>query len=439
MNTVLRKVLERSREAVRPYYLRYLYFPLFPDSRPTHFGDCWNYPAHTISPDLKLPEGNNRRGPDLLFFPMTDWHTRIQRTQHLARTFGAAGHRCFYLNPHLGREFPRPYAFSSTPQLNLVESLIAELHVHLPLEPVFHDRLLTPQENARIIDALKTLFDAGATKELVQIVSFPLWLEAAQSIRDQLGFPIVYDCHDVLRGFRNISPEITNKEADLFEASDLVIFSSQELLDENVAQLPQLKAKSIIVRNAVDETLLRQGEAHRKTARFAGANSVTIGYVGALDFWFDVDAVELAARSHPEWEFLLIGRVEDKRILRLDSLPNVELIGEVPHSALHKYMPTFRAALIPFERNELTIGTNPIKLYEYFSYGLPVVSTALPEMEEFGEVLYLYKDCAGFLEQLEAAVKEDNPGLRQNRIDIAHRESWSARVSQLSKAFESLF
>jgi glycosyltransferase involved in cell wall biosynthesis len=195
----------------------------------------------------------------------------------------------------------------------------------------------------------------------------------------------------------------------------------------------------MIVRNAVDESLLRHGEAYRKTAGFAGANSVTIGYVGALDFWFDVDAVEMAAGRHPEWKFLLIGRVEDKRILQLDNLPNVEFIGEVPHSELHKYMSTFRVALIPFERNELTIGTNPIKLYEYFSYGLPVVSTALPEMEEFGEVLYLYQDSAGFLEQLEAAVKEDNPGLRQDRIDIAHRESWNARVSQLSKAFESLF
>ena len=438
MKTVFRKALERGKETIRPYYLRWLYFPLFPNLRPEHFQDCWRYPAQTIA-------RNGSHAPTqspaaacaeyaLLFFPMTDWHTRIQRTQHLARTFASLRHQCFYLNPHLGREFPNPYFFSDSPKLHILEPLIAELHIHLPFEPVFHDRLLSAHESTLIVNALKTVFDTGGTTKLIQMVSFPLWIDAAQKLREQFGFPIVYDCHDVLSGFHKISREIVEKEPALFEISDLVVFSSQQLLNENVAQYPYLKDKSILVRNAVDESWLSRCDAGCKSPD-GNESEIVIGYIGALDFWFDVDAVEMAARAHPDWKFLLIGRVEDKRILRLAKLPNIVFVGEVPHAGLHKYMATFRVALIPFLRNDLTLGTNPIKLYEYFSYGLPVVGTALPELEEFESLLYLYDQPDEFTAQLEKAVAEKDAFLRQSRIGIAHRESWNARVTQLSEAF----
>jgi glycosyltransferase involved in cell wall biosynthesis len=442
MKTVFRKALERGKEIIRPYYLRWLYFPLFPNLRPDHFQDCWRYPSQTIvaAEDRLLDDRqlSATQAPALLFFPMTDWHTRIQRTQHLARTFASLGHPCFYLNPHLGREFPNPYFFSNSPKLHILEPLVAELHIHLPFEPVFHDRLLTSRENGLIVNALKTLFEAEGTTRLVQMVSFPVWSEAARKIREQFGFPIVYDCHDVLSGFRKISKEIVEKEPELFEISDLVVFSSQELLNENVAQYPYLKDKSILVRNAVDESWLSRSDADRKGSA-GNVSEIIVGYVGALDFWFDIEAIEKAARAHPNWKFLLIGRVEDRRILRLSKLPNIVFVGEVPHSELHKYMSMFRVALIPFLRNDLTIGTNPIKLYEYFSYGLPVVSTALPEMEEYKALLYLYDQPGQFTGQLEKAVAEKDSFLKQSRIGIAHRESWNARVDQLSEAFQNIF
>jgi glycosyltransferase involved in cell wall biosynthesis len=427
MKTVFRKAVERGKEIIRPYYLRWFYFPLFPKRRPEYFQDCWRYPVQT--------PGSNGKTPALLFLPMTDWHTRIQRTQHLARTFASLGHQCFYVNPHLGREFPNPYVFSDSPKLHTLAPLIAEIHVHLPLEPVFHNRLLSAHESTGIVNALKIVLAATRTHTLVQMVSFPIWIDAALQLREQFGFPIVYDCHDVLSGFRKISREIVEKEPALFESSDLVVFSSQKLLQENVARYPYLKSKSILVRNAVDESWLNRSAADRKPA---AREEIVIGYVGALDFWFDTDAVENAAGAHPDWKFLLIGRVEDKRILRLSRLPNIVFVGEVPHAELHQYMAMFRAALIPFLPSDLTMGTNPIKLYEYFSYGLPVVSADLPEMEEFQTLLYLYDQPGQLNERLERAVEENDAFLRQSRIGIAHRESWNARVEQLSEAFRPL-
>src|SRR6185369_11308199 len=133
------------KEQVRPFYLRWLYFRLHPDRRPPGFLHCWRYPYQKISGPLlsdRLPSAL----PDLVFFPMTDWHTRIQRTQHLARAFAGLGFRCIYINPHLGREFESVRLFDPAHRLTQLEENVYELHVRLPGEPVFHERMLSPAE-----------------------------------------------------------------------------------------------------------------------------------------------------------------------------------------------------------------------------------------------------------------------------------------------------
>jgi glycosyltransferase involved in cell wall biosynthesis len=412
----------KFKEFIRSYYLRWLYFPLFPARRPKYFLDPWKSPAAEPRP--------TERNPDILFLPMTDWHTRIQRTQHLARAFAARGHRCFYLNPHLGREFPETYPFTHSPQLRELEPRIFELHVHLPLEPVFHERLLSAAESARISSSIMQVLDQAGSTRLVQILSFPTWAGVARQIREQRNATLVYDCHDVLSGFRNIAPEIVASEPAIFSDSDLVLFSAELLREHHKAEVKE--GRSLLVRNAVDENLLRKG------ITTSPAMERVAGYIGALDFWFDVDSMEQAARRHTNWKFVLVGRVEDARVHRLRELPNVEFTGEVAHSELPRLLAGFRIALIPFLRNSLTLGTNPIKLYEYFSYGLPVVATRLPELEPFSRLVYLYEGAAEFGTQFERAIAEKDLRLRAERQHVVMSETWPARVAQLDQALAGI-
>jgi glycosyltransferase involved in cell wall biosynthesis len=342
------------------------------------------------------------------------------------------GQRSFYLNPHLGREFPKPFPFSRSPRFMALSERITEAHVHLPREPVFHHGRLRSSESGAVAEACLAMLDAAGSKRALQVVSFPLWLEAALKIRAKRSFPIIYDCHDVLGGFRNVARELVDDEEAMFREADLVVFSSLRLLDTNLLRHPWLSEKSVLIRNAVDAGWVRE------SAGSAGGRAV-IGYVGALDFWFDVDSIEAAARKYRQWTFLLVGRVEDESIPdRLKHLPNVVFQGEVPHSALHGILSEFRVGLIPFHKIELTIGTNPIKLYEYFSHGLPVVSTRLPEMEEFGDLVYLTDGPASFVEQLERAVAESGTEKRRARRVVAEKETWEARADQLSEAAKRL-
>lgn len=412
------------KEWLRPYYLRWLYFPLFPSARPTYFEDTWRFPA---TPVTQLPPNflaHPTAHPDFLFLPMTDWHTRLQRSQHLATALAGLGHRCLYLNPHLGREYRRPYQWNESPLLTRLAATIAELHIHLPREPVYHSRLLYPSEIQRIVKGLRDTLAALQVKSIVQIVSLPVWLRIAQQLRAEFGYPILYDCHDRLSGFRNIAPEIVALEDQLFAECDLALISSQHLRDSITGRNPDLAAKSILLRNGVQSDNFPPAAA-------SPADPPTVGYMGALDHWFDVEALALAAARHPEWRFVLIGRVEHPGVLTLQRFSNVQFLGEIPHSRLAAHASTFRIGLIPFLRNELTLATNPIKLYEYFSMGLPVVSTNLPEVARYQDLVYL-ADTATFTARMEDAMSETGTALRTRRQAIATQESWTARARALA-------
>jgi len=424
--------LKLFKDYIRPYYLKWFYFQIWPSRRPNCFVDCWNKPSLPLSDEIAERVSRNADRADLLFLPMTDWHTRIQRSQHLAMNFGSLGSRCFYVNPHLGREFPHLYRPGADVRIGLVAPRVVEIHLHLPREPVYHHGLLTPGETDRLFRGVDRLVKAAGVKKLIQFVSFPLWSQLAGRLKSEFGFPIVYDCHDLLSGFRDISDEIIAAEPALMESADLVCFSSQWLLNETARAYPEIGEKSLVVRNAVnpaDYSGAAPGERHDKP---------TIGYVGSLDFWFDVKAIRQAAIRHPEWNFRLIGRVESESIHPLASLPNVALEGEIPYQDLPRRMSNFDVAVIPFLRMPLTLATNPLKLYEYFCLGIPVVSTRLPEIELFHDLVYLSEGADDFVRQLELAVTQDNPELRARRKAAAGYNTWRARCEQLNQRFESL-
>jgi glycosyltransferase involved in cell wall biosynthesis len=443
------------KETVRPYYLRWIYFPLRPRRRPQAFQDCWRYPFEKLSDAVRLPESTSNL-PDLLFYPMTDWHARIQRTQHLVRAFASLGFRSISINPHLGREFETTPLWDRSHRLSQLEKNIFELHIRLPRGPVFHDRLLSVAEDEIIAEAIGRVLPKSGTddrflssvspgRRVIQILSFPLWLGVARKFRDEAAFPIVYDCHDLLSGFQNISGDLVGAEADLLETADLVLFSSQGLMD----RYSKVK-RGMLVRNAASagefqagwqaKSGTRQGRAGLSTDPQTGAPAphLVAGYVGALDSWFDVEAIEQSAALHPQCRFILAGRIEFDPIQRLRALPNVELTGEIPYSRVPELLAGFRIALIPFRINPLTLMTNPIKLYEYFSCGLPVVSTPLPEAQAMGDLVYVGSSPADFARQVGRALEEDDPRQRARRREIAVRESWTARAHDISAEFAAL-
>lgn len=430
--TMYRRCLNLAKEILRPFYLRWLFFRLFPKYKPEFFQNCWQYPTWRLSAQNGCPEIRaDGSVPGFLFLPMVDWHARMQRSQHLALSLANQGHWSLYLNPHLGRQFPKIYAQDPNHRISSLENRLYELHLRLPREPVHYHRMLTRRENRILLDALSKIVGASPWRSVVQIVSLPTWLEIARALRAKFQFPIIYDCHDLLEGFREVDSAIVHAEEEIFRLCDHIIFSSEYLQKFHVKRDPKLSEKCSLLRNAADPCHFERAFKIHGPNRGSSSHTKVIGYIGALDDWFDVSCIELAATTYPAWRFWLVGRIEFESIRRLRRLSNVQFWGEVPYARLPEFLAEFDAALIPFRRNDLTQSASPIKLYEYFSCGLPVVSTRLPEVEQFPGLVYLADDAPAFVQQLKRAALEDNAALRFQRRQVALKEQWTARTEQL--------
>ena len=415
-------------QLIRPYG-RFVYYALWPARRPDYFQAPWRYPVSKLSRQLLrdisiLPE--DREHSVFLFLPMVDWHVRFQRSQQLARALAGLGHTCIYVNPQLGFEYRAPYVFDPLPRVGVLAGGIFELHVHLPREHEAHTRALRPSEVSRVVQAVEALLAAGDFSSVTQIVSFPRWLEVAESLRSAFGFPIVYDCHDFLPGFERISQEVLEREEALLERSDFVVFSSEYLQEVTTRRLPSIQPKSGLVRNGANPTDFTSALSFTRPA-----GRRIIGYAGALDWWFDVDLLMHAAAAHPDCLFQLVGRVEHAGVLRMKSCPNVELVGEVPYGRIPGYLKTWDAAMVPFLINTVTDAVDAIKLYEYFSAGLPVISTPLPEAKRFSGIVYIAEDAASFSACIGAALAEEGEAKRESRLAVARAETWASRAESL--------
>jgi glycosyltransferase involved in cell wall biosynthesis len=425
------------KELVRPYYLKWLYFRLKRENCPHHFKNCWRFPTATIDDSSWGIEAEDAGHRDVVFLPMADWHTCVQRTQHFATTFALLGHRCFYVNPHLGREFPNTYSHSPRVLVTALEQRVHELHVHLLREPVFHHRCLRPEENQVVVREVERLLRSASSPRPLLIVSFPLWGEVALELRERLGCRIIYDCHDLLAGFGNISEDLLEAEGRILSRSDLVVFSARWLMEHTLVQHPAVGRNAVLVRNAANHCDF-QAVAVSHDHRNGSGTVKTIGYVGALNFWFDTESVKVAALAHPEWRFVLIGPVGSRKLDVLRSIPNIFFRGEVPYADLASHLSEVDVAIIPFLKSPLTMATNPIKLYEYFACGLPVVSARLPEVEQFPDLVYFADSPEQFSSQIEMALRERDSPLRARRVCVAQRESWLARCTHLSEEIRKL-
>lgn len=154
------------------------------------------------------------------------------------------------------------------------------------------------------------------------------------------------------------------------------------------------------------------------------------GYYGAFASWVDYDLLDAVAQSRPGWNFVLIGQMLDggEARHRLFGRENVRFLVPRPYEALPAILQHFTVAMIPFRSGAIARGTSPLKLYEYFAGERAVVSTPLPECEQF-DVVEIARSPAEFAAAIDRARERagDQPFRARVRA-IAQESSWGSRV-----------
>jgi len=157
--------------------------------------------------------------------------------------------------------------------------------------------------------------------------------------------------------------------------------------------------------------------------RVAGIKKPIAGSFGLVSTWMDINLMVFLARRNPDISFVILGR-SSVDTSPFNGFANIHFLGEIPFAELPAYASCFDVGLISFVVNELTVVCNPLKLLEYLSLGIPVVSTNLPEVAKFGDAVYLARDYQEFESMMKEAIAADSPEKREYRLRIANSFSW---------------
>jgi hypothetical protein len=163
-----------------------------------------------------------------------------------------------------------------------------------------------------------------------------------------------------------------------------------------------------------------------------------IGFYGTVQDWIDFDLIAAAARARPTWSFVLLGQVLTDAS-KISNLPNVHLLGRKPHNDLPAYCKGFDAGIIPYRIDDKRMEfVNPVKLREYLSTGISVVSTAVPEVVRYANLCHVANSTDEFIKLLDVAVAEGaSKSARQARSDTMRDETWAARIRFVEEKIEA--
>ena len=239
---------------------------------------------------------------------------------------------------------------------------------------------------------------------------------------------LIYYCVDEYSAFSGVSREsLATMERQLLARAGLVIVSSERLYESKRPHNPQ----TVLIRHGVDWKHFRSAldVSTQIPAELQRLTRPVVGYFGLIaDDWIDLKLIALLAQRFPQVSFAMLGNVR-MDVSRLKRFPNVHFLGHKPYQILPAYCRGFDAAIIPFPINQATLNANPLKAREYLAAGLPVISTAIPEVEMLGGCR-IGRNHEEFSQHLEAALAERGPSAE--RSNAVRDQSWAARLSEIA-------
>lgn len=293
----------------------------------------------------------------VIYPPTLDWNWMKQRPQHLMEQFSLHGFEVYYCNK----------TQSNTELSTALNSNLTIIH----------------NQNYLIKKIIPRLKSQG--KKIILWVSWP----KLQSYLDEY-WPdfIIYDYLDDFSIWRQYHKPMVSK-------SNIVITTSKLLQAQMEGEFPE--KPSFLIPNGCHIDHFNAQARNELPEEFRQLAGPIITYSGAWARWIDQELVNKIALTFEDALVAIIGKEFGTSVNR--NIPNLKYLGYKPYHELPNYLQHSTVCIIPFLLGQLTLATNPIKMYEYLASGKPVVSTDIPEARHIPSV-HIGVDHESFLEKI---------------------------------------
>ncbi len=344
----------------------------------------------------------------IIFTPSVPWAWMVQRPQQLANEFAKKGWRVFYQEQSARRCGGLPIPENLT---------------------VCNDNI---QEIARM--------RAGGDHIDVVFSISPMMHRQKGWYGEKL---FAYDCVDDFYWHWKENEDIMTENADVVVTTSDILYKKKVMQGNGNAVY--LVRKGV---NLDDFACDKPLDCPADMSEVRHSAKPVVGYTGAIAYWLDWDLIRYLQKSMPYVHFVYVGPPFGINLERdMTSHDNIRFLGVKASDMIPRYVKNFDVCIIPFLENDITASANPIKLYEYLALGSKVVSSHMPELEQYSSLIRMvnkYEDNTpgkakkqeSFKIAIDEAVAMEPQELKAERINVARQNSWSSRVDTLISIFE---
>jgi hypothetical protein len=237
------------------------------------------------------------------------------------------------------------------------------------------------------------------------------------------GYPLVHICMDYPEPYQHELIEVSDQTVVIPKH---VFRELQARYGEKVQWIPQ----SIHLPGAALET----NESLAEPAEIARIPRPRLGYLGPVFARLNLLLLRDVLAKNPDKHFVYFGDPTD-------TLPsNAHAMGWHRPDELPRYVESLDTGLMPYDcRDKKNLYCSPLKLYDYFLRGLPVVSTPILEISDFKDLVYIGSTADELSAAIARALEEppDSPK-RALRVEVARAHSTEVQGQRLEEVLALL-
>ncbi|MDO5691398.1 MAG: glycosyltransferase [Pseudomonadota bacterium] len=241
----------------------------------------------------------------------------------------------------------------------------------------------------------------------------------------------IYEVYDeYTRDFSTgaLLPDVFRSEPAILGGAEKVVFTSNVLFERK----RDFSNNPLLMGNGVDFSLFNKYLALDSEKSIAKKGVVS--YLGNLSDFFDWELALHIVNSFPELIFNFYGQVEKHRLKnKIDIVEsimkckNTFFAGRVSRDCGAAAVARSDVLIIPFVVNEAMDAVEPLKLWEYFATGRPVISSYMKSISHLdSRTLSIAHTRSEWIDLLRQHIS--NREICETRINIAKSKSWENLV-----------
>ena len=271
----------------------------------------------------------------------------------------------------------------------------------------------------------------------------PIFHAYPQQLKSKISLSL-YDCvdyHNLINKKKEYC-QIRTQENKLLNNVDLVFVNSTTLKNIHHKHQPHLVPQGFN-KNIFTKPTRKKFDLP--------SDKPLIGFIGSINYRLDFKLLNSLIKNNPKWNFIFVGPIQytssankidlQKQIKRLQQYPNSIWKKNIEKKYIPSLIKKFDVAMIPYDINyQFNQYCYPMKLFEYFYLGKPVVSTPIKELQlaQFKNLVRIGKTAQGWKNHIEDLLSEPWPKkLQQQQQKLSMQNSWKNKISTISNILNS--